>query len=510
VAVSEGLASQQSADLNLTSIEELTAKNEPLEYDVVVVGGGGAGASAAVEATELGASVLVLEKADTPGGSTQESGGSLRMIVDRARSIEHYWHLTQGTTPKEVIEAFVDGVIDLPDWMETHDGGLAAYDTVEDSIFPARRPGTAFPDVPHADALGRRSRVRPMIPGRQRGEALWDFLASILQRHQVPVAVRSRVTRLVEDDATRRVVGVEVASTNGPVVVRARRGVVLSCGGYSYDPELMRQYLGVALPALSPPGRNAGDGIRLAQQVGADMWHMSAAAATVGYKFPEYGAGFWCQMPAYGFVMVDQNAERFVCETNIENHAAMLAMLAQDPLSGRYLRVPSYVIFDEETRTAGRLATLKTGENRKYPWSEDNTEEIERGWISCADTLEELANALGLPPRSVQRTVDAFNRCAESGVADSTGRQPDRMKPIAKPPFYGSRVWPTLVNTQGGPRRNARAAVLRPDGTEIPGLFGAGELGSIWNRLYPGAGNVSEAVVFGRLAGRSAANFPSI
>lgn len=479
---------------------ELVALCRDQPFDVIVVGGGGSGAATAIEAAERGCRVLVLEKADTPGGSTQESGGSLRLVTDRAGTAAHYWALTQGTTPREVIDAFVDGLADLPGWVRGHGGELVEYDPVEDSVFPARRPGTAFPGMPHADALGPRARMRPTTADRPRGAALWDFLSRNLAELDVTVVIGARVTALIEDPETRAVVGVRV----GDATVRSS-AVVLCCGGYNYDPELQRQYLGVALPALSPPGRNTGDGIRLAQQVGADLWHMSAAAATVGYKFSDYEAGFWCQMPDYGFVMVDQRACRYMCETDIENHAAILAMLAQDVMSGAYLRVPSYVVFDDQTRRAGRVATLKTGENRHYPWSADNSVEIERGWLRRADTLGELAGLLGIPADALADTIAEFNTSADVGAPDSTGRTPDRIRPITVPPFYGAPVYPTLVNTQGGPRRDATAAILRPDGAAIQGLFGAGELGSIWNRLYPGAGNVCECLVYGRIAGASAA-----
>jgi succinate dehydrogenase/fumarate reductase flavoprotein subunit len=79
------------------------------------------------------------------------------------------------------------------------------------------------------------------------------------------------------------------------------------------------------------------------------------------------------------------------------------------------------------------------------------------------------------------------------------------MEAVDEAPFYAIPVWPALFNTQGGPRRSARAEAVGTSGTPIPGLFSAGELGSIWASLYPGAGNVTETLVFGRIAGRSAA-----
>jgi succinate dehydrogenase/fumarate reductase flavoprotein subunit len=477
------------------------------DFDVVVVGAGGAGATAAIEAAELGASVLVLEKTGVSGGNTQDSGGSFRLIVDRKGAIEHFWSLCQGTTPRDVIEVFIDGLIELPAWVEAHGGRLVGESGVKNYsrwVFPARGPGTSFPEMPGADSLGQRVYVQPTTPGRRRGAALWDFLNQNLTRLGVPVVLNARVSKLDEQDRPRAVVGVEVETSNGTTVIRARSGVILCSGGFAYDQALMQQYLGLALPAMSTPGKASGDGIRMAQAVGADLWHMSGVSMTVGYKFPDLEAGFHCRIPAYGFIMVDQKARRYVSETDLEGHSAHLAMLVQDSISGAYTRAPSFVVLDEPTRQAGPMAADEFGENRHYSWSDDNSAEIERGWIHRANTIDELAHVLGLPSSELKRSVDEFNLCATTKSSDPLGRSSERMRPIETPPFYGVAVYPSLVNTQGGPRRNARSAIVRPDGSPIPGLFGAGELGSIWNRLYPGAGNLSECLVFGRFAGRNA------
>jgi succinate dehydrogenase/fumarate reductase flavoprotein subunit len=496
-------------------IEDLEGLCSGEDFDIVIIGGGGAGAAAAIEARDRGASVLILEKMLTPGGSTQESGGTIRLVTDRHGTIEHFWHLSQDATPHDVIEAFVDGLIEVPGWIAAHGGELverknedaSMTDEVGDLrryIFPVDRPGASFPNLPFADSVGERGRMRPTKPGRLRGAALWDFLSRNLEELEVPVVLGARASRLVQKFPERSVIGVDVETPSGTVTVRARAGVILSCGGFAYDPEMMIQYYGVALPALSPPGRATGDGIRMAQDVGADLWHMSATATTVGYSVPELLAGFHCKITSYGFVMVDRYARRYVCETSMETHSFAAPMMTQDPLTGEYTRMPSFVILDDETRRHGILSFLGLGENRHYPWSPDNSVEIERGWISKADTLEELGRILEIPIETLGETIADYNAHVENGKTDSFGRTPDKMHRIATPPFYGAAIYPTLLNTQGGPRRNARCQVVRPDGTPIPGLYSAGELGSLWNRLYPGAGNVSEAVVTGRLAARSA------
>jgi succinate dehydrogenase/fumarate reductase flavoprotein subunit len=180
-------------------------------------------------------------------------------------------------------------------------------------------------------------------------------------------------------------------------------------------------------------------------------------------------------------------------------------MLRPDPLSGIYDRIPSFIVMDEKTRLAGPFSVAGSlGFNRRYPWSDDNLAEIEKGWITKADTIEELAEKLGVPTATLRATIDDFNRHSRAGEDDEFGRPAKETVPLDTAPYYGAPVRPTLLNTQGGPRRNARCEVLDPNGNPIPGLFSAGELGSIWHKLYPGGGNVSEALVTGRAAAASA------
>lgn len=476
-------------------------------FDVVVIGCGGAGATAAIEAAEHGARVVVLEAAAWPGGNTQVSGGTIRLIEDEAAAAYHLELLAQGATPRRVIDAFLRGLRDVEGWIEDHGGSLEvrapADPASHDRVFPLSRPASAFPNYPGGEGLGRRALVPPRRPGRAGGAALWDLLAENLERLEIPVVLDARVTR-IRTDADRRVVGVSVATPGVPVDVGARRGVVLACGGFAYDDELMTQYYGLPLPTVCLPGRALGDGVRLAEDAGADLWHMNAVAASVGYRIDNLDAGIQAKMPDFGFVLVDQRARRFVSETDLENHSAIFAMTAQDPRTGAFERTPSFLVFDDRTRRAGTVAHLPHGANRHYPWSADNAAEIARGWIAGADSLEGLADALGLPAEGLRATVAAFNDAARGGRPDETGRDTATARAIDEPPYYGAPVYPIIVNTQGGPRRDEEGRVLRPDGSPIPGLFGAGELGSMWNRLYPGAGNLSECLVSGRVAAASA------
>ena len=492
---------------NYHTADQLKDLCKDQEFDLVVLGAGGAGAAAGIEAADRGASVLVLEKMDFPGGSTMVSGGTIRVIADRDRALDHYRALAQGSTPDDVFVTYIDGLMEVPEWIAKHGGEL-----VEDNfagkvkarrVCPVPRIGSAFPNFPYPDAMGPRSHVRPSRSDRPYGAALWDFLSSALANLNVPLVTGVSAKKLVQKFPERAVCGVEVEADGETVTIPAK-AVIMACGGFAWDPEMMKQYYGTELPAASPPRRNTGDGIRMAQDVGADLWHMTATSSTLAYKVPELDAALPCEIPAAGFIMVDQKGRRYAPETDLETHSFTHPMLVQDPVEGHFLRIPSFVILDEKTRKAGPLATTGLGFNRHYPWSEDNSVEIERGWIKKADTLAELAELLDLPAETLEATVEAYNQCHEKGETDAFGRPADMMLPIDEGPYYGAAVYPALLNTQGGPVRDAECRVMRPDGTPIPGLYSAGELGSIWTRLYPGGGNVSEAVVSGRKAAQSA------
>ncbi|MGH3757014.1 FAD-binding protein [Actinophytocola sp.] len=469
--------------------------------DIVVVGFGGAGAAAAITAHDHGASVLVLEKAEDGGGSTGVSGGNIRLINDTGGAVEHFSALVGAGTPRESVEAYVAGLGELIGWLAECGAELVPHDQYSDQALAVVRPGSAFPDVPHAEALGSRVQVA-RAPGVTGGEAIWEVLSRNVIKRDIPVRYHARVERLCWNDSHDRIVGVEVRNGRSTRRVEARRGVVLACGGFNYGHDVHRDLFGTELPAYSRPDRNTGDGIRLAQDVGASIWHLTAIAARFGYKFPEYEAGFTCQPPAQGLFVTDQDGRRYFDEAGVDMHAAGRCMLERDTKTGRLRRIPSYLIFDETTRLAGPICVITSGNNRGFEWSEDNSAEVERGWIQRAGTLAELATKLGIPPANLERTAAVYNETAVAG-GDEFGRRPEFMEPLA-PPFYGVALYPVLLNTQGGPRRNARAEILDVRGRPIPGLYGAGELGSMWGPLYPGAGNLSEALITGRNAVRSA------
>ncbi len=177
-----------------------------------------------------------------------------------------------------------------------------------------------------------------------------------------------------------------------------------------------------------------------------------------------------------------------------------------DPKTLERPRWPSYVIFDESTRAKGPIASTNRGNIRDvYQWSSDNSIEIKKGWVIVSQSIEDLASKLKIDLGHLKATVSEYNSMCADGVDRAFGRPAATLLPIKNAPFYAVPMWPSLFNTQGGPRRNARAQVIDVWGKPIKRLYSAGELGSLWNRNYPGGGNITEALAFGRIAGKNVA-----
>ena len=243
----------------------------------------------------------------------------------------------------------------------------------------------------------------------------------------------------------------------------------------------------------------------MAQEVGADLWHMKAVAAPMGYKFPEREAAFIMRMSAYGFIIVDQQGRRFCDETGLEHYSMWMEVTRFDMEGLRFSRIPSYLIFDEETRLRGPITRVGHGANRSYVWSADNSEEIRRGWIGSGKDVGELAGRLGVgSAEQLRETVAAYNDACKRGRDEQFGRSAATLVKLGGQ-LYGVPLWPCLLNTQGGPRRNARGEILDAWGRPIRRLYGAGELGSIWGFLYQSGGNLGECLASGRMAGLHAA-----
>lgn len=463
------------------------------EADVIIVGYGGAGAVAAMTAHDLGAHVIILEKSEQGGGNTRLAIASFTGVIPGEAAKEHLEALCSGTVDPDIIDAYIEWASKNVDFVRQLGGDPVPY-----------YPGPTFPEVRGAETM---LRFRPVgeAPSGEAGRRLWLLLEEAVSKRGIEVMTNTPARRLIQGSG-REIVGVEADCGGSRLRFMARRAVILTCGGFEFDEAMKRDCLPVReIYAFGHPG-NTGDGIRMAQDVGASLWHLNAIACPLGHKFPEYEAAFDSHMPGTGYITVDQSGERFMNEEG-GLYTKWLSVSHFIPERLSWPRVPCFHVFDEKTRLLGPVSRVN-GRNRDfYRWSADNSAEIDRGWIVRGNTLEELAGKMNLTANDkLKMTVGRYNEFCAGGQDADFFRRPDTLTPLTTPPFYAIKVFPCLLNTQGGPKRNSKAQVLDPWNRPIPRLYAAGELGSIWGFMYQSGGNLGECMAFGRIAGIQAAS----
>jgi succinate dehydrogenase/fumarate reductase flavoprotein subunit len=494
------------------------------EADLVVVGYGGAGATTALRATELGASVLLVEKqpADRHTPSTRMSGAHLMVANDVEKATRYLERCSGGMIPSAVSRVWAERAATVLDWLDRQGTDLRykpAYgaehpefdgaDGIDVCLQSVQRDGTEIEfHAPSnvAEAQGASWKGNPEL---RRGLELWTALHdAVARRPGVEILWESPAQRLVRSD-DGRVAGVEVARPDGGTeVVHARHGVVLTTGGYEFDEQMKLNYLKApGIHFYGNPG-NTGDGVRMAQTVGADLWHMNQMiGGAIAHFELEDGTPVNVSMPMRDGVLTDKHGRRFMNEYHqiIGRHDVYYDLIEFDAETGEFPRIPCYWFFDGRL-AAGPLVSVGAVEVGVYAWSADNSREIERGWVHVGDSVEEVAAKAGvLDPAEAARAVAAFNDACRAGGGDPLGRPPESLRPIEGPPFYCVPRYPGGANTCGGPRRNERAEVVDAFGAPIPGLYSAGELGEAIGLLYPAGGcNLSDAFCFGQIAAESA------
>lgn len=474
--------------------------------DVVVIGYGGAGAAAAIAAHDAGAGVLVLESTDQGGGNTLVSFGGFICPEDHGKTLDYItclYEYSHSEKDDKLIRAFVEESAKNIEWLKSLKPGVEVL----------TYGGASYPEIAGAEAV-----KRYVVKGTNRGttafaQNLWQLLShAVEQERKIPVLALTPAKRLVTDGAGD-VVGVIAQSRGQEISIQARRGVILTTGGYEFDQKtLLNSVKGNPIHALGHPG-NRGDGVRMAQKVGAGLWHMNGVSCAFGIKVPEFASALLIAVGAAGQILVDRSGRRFVNEGAIERHACLLAVDFFDSQSLGYPRIPCYLLFDEAARTRGPVSRIvgMGSAGVRHAWSKDNSVEIRNGWIIKDETLAGLARKLGMDAAVLRYTIDKWNTGVRTGNDPLHGRKlPDDLLTalIETGPYYAMELYPCLFNTQGGPKRNEKAEVTDPFGVPIPRLFSAGELGSMWGRVYQGGGNIAESLAFGRIAGRNAATCP--
>lgn len=487
-----------------------------VETEVIVIGYGMAGAVAAITARDKGADVVVLEKqnADSHCTNSSLSGGLFACPTEVSGAIEYLTALSQSGeqptwTDADTIRVWSELAVQNRSWMQALGARVKFI-----------HKGGEHPGVPGCDSM-----EFWQYPGK--GLRMMRFMYRQARVRNIKIRYQIIAQRLLTN-VHGTILGVRAtAAQNGAqeeLNIRARKAVILCSGGFEDDEAMKLQYLRLYPIYFTGQGMgNTGDGIRMAQEVGADLWHMNCCSAGMVAKFPELSMGFGIEMSEVessrrelakagrkapsGFITVNRHGCRYLDE-NFKRHSAWYQMASYDANRLEYPGIPSFHIFDSRRMAGGPIARLSgaAGPHQIYRWSRDNRAELAKGWILRGDCIAELGERIGVSPASLEETVRRWNGYCDAGVDPEFGRDPVDLVPLDQPPYFAIKVFPGGPNTQGGPRRNSRAQVLNPFSQPIPRLYAAGECGSVYGMLYPSAGsNLAECIVFGRLAGENAA-----
>ncbi len=483
-----------------------------METDVIVVGYGCAGGAAAITVHDNGANVILLEKSAVPTSNSRCSAGNQvypKDPRDKEKFAEYLTAVSFGTVEREIVDAFVDGLMENPEWYKKMGGELEIF------LFPPAScslyiPNKTYSQIPEAQGLELELRCLKQTetcPEHTGGDRVWHLLNREVEKRGIKVMMSAPAKELVKNQEGE-ITGVIAEVEGKSIYIKAKKAVIMTCGGFEFDEALKWDNLSPKpIFSLGNPD-NTGDGIRMVEKVGAALWHMSKQATYLAIKVPEYEAGFVINLLAPGFIYVDKYGRRWADETHVECHEFWVPLSYFDDDRFEYPRVPTYLIFDEEVKRIGPISYATMGHNviaKKYTWSLDNSAEIKRGWIIQAKSIPELAKRISIDESTLVDTITKYNEYCKASKDADFGRPKELLKAIEGPPYYAMPLWPLLFNTQGGPRRDKEARVLDPYGKPIPRLYAAGEFGSIWGFLYQTSTNFSETLVFGRIAGKNAA-----
>ncbi|MCO5064286.1 MAG: FAD-dependent tricarballylate dehydrogenase TcuA [Rhizobiaceae bacterium] len=473
--------------------------------DVLVIGSGIAGLSAAVSAQMAGAQVMVLERSPEAdfGGNTRWTEAYFRMKSEDEVSDDFEERLVQNAgcnLDPNIVGPMGGPYSDWPGFVKSHgmpDPELvsALSENAGPTVNWLKTFGVRFDALPTYFVTAAAPRLMPVGGGL----ALINALKTHANQNQVTCAYETTALDLLRDDG-RGYLRVSVAVPSGDTKIIATRNVVVASGGFEGNPEMLTQYLGTQARYVRPVARggyyNRGEGIRMALSCGAapagdfSSYHAepldprSGATEALVMNFP------------YG-ILVNKWGGRFVDE------APGPVDVNYDHISRAIGEQPdgiAYVIFDSRIEDVPNWTkSIRTDQPAIQ-----------------ANTLEALAAQCGLPTDAVVKTIDEYNEACVEGEfhplrEDFLATQGLKIKksnwarPIDRAPFKAYPIIPGICFTYGGVKTNRHAQVVDTDGRPIPGLYAAGEAAGLYYQVYTGATSVLRGAVFGKIAGSHAA-----
>ena len=446
-------------------------KYEDLDCDIVIIGAGGAGMTAAIDATQAGKKVILLEKMPYAGGNTTKATGGMN-------AAETHYQKEQGI--EDSVETFIEDTMKGGHDLNNRDlvtvmakNSAAGIDWL-DSI------GAPLPKVSFSGGATNK-RIHAPEDGSGVGAYLVTRFLNKIDELGINVMYNTKATSLITLEG--KVVGVKAEGPDAYYTINAK-AVILATGGFGNNQEMIVNYRNDLLGTVttSAPGIT-GDGIEMAEEVGADLVDIEQIQL---HPTVEQGTSMLIteSVRGDGAILVNQEGKRFINE-----------LLTRDVVSAGELEQTgsyAYIIFDQRLRDG-----LKAIE--KY---------VSTGITVQADTIEGLAEQLDIDPATLAETLATWNQYVADKKDPEFGRDTGMDNDLSQPPYYAIKIAPGIHHTMGGVRIDTKAQVIDTNGKPIPGLFAAGEVtGGVHGGNRIGGNAVADIVVFGRVASDSAVKY---
>ncbi|EHQ59872.1 fumarate reductase flavoprotein subunit [Paenibacillus dendritiformis C454] len=456
-----------ASQTNYTPIDQLKDK-----YDIIIVGAGGAGMSAALEAKEKGMNPVIFEKMPIAGGNTMKSSSGMNASqtkFQKEQGIEDnndlFYEETlkggHGTNDTEMLRFFVDNSASAIEWL--------------DSI------GIRLNNITITGGMNEKRTHRPE-DGSAVGQYLVNGLVKNVQEKEIPLFVNANVTEITEKDG--KVNGVKVLFNNNDEKTIAADAVVVTTGGYGANMDMIGEVRSdlKGLVTTNQEG-STGDGIKMIEKLGGvtvDMDQIQVHPTVQqdnSYLIGEAVRG-------EGAILVSSEGKRFTNELDTrDNVTAAINKLPEKS---------AYLVFDSGVKSRAKAI-----------------EQYEKmGFVIKGDSIEALAQEIGVPADELTATLDTWNSAVKNKEDAEFGRTTAMDNDLSGAPYYAIKIAPGIHYTMGGVKINTNTEVLNKDGQPIPGLFAAGELtGGLHGQNRIGGNSVAEIIIFGRQAGIKSAEF---
>ncbi|MBQ7889053.1 MAG: FAD-dependent oxidoreductase [Erysipelotrichaceae bacterium] len=445
-----------------TPATDNSAKNEP-EIDVLVVGGGASGLSAAVEAAGAGSKVVLIEKASNLGGSTNYSAGAtVRNATDEEAStygalkgeelVEYFMTVAEQNADRDFIEFIVSKADDTVNWLKGmgYQSDYMAYEGCNSEILS----------------------VEWGVGGNQMIQILTDKATEL----GVEIVMNTAATELILDESGT-VTGVKATNAEGEVDYLAK-SVVLATGSYIQNKDLIAQHTELVdvLPLTGAPG-NTGDGLKMAEAVNAKMTFKGPGLLSSWTTTAPIGA-----VPQAYFVAVDPQGNRFV------NEVEFYSVFANEAIKKGISQF--WLVYDANTI------------------AHDMSSVAEHETMLSADSLDELAGLMNVDAATLKATIDSYNALCDKQEDTEYGKNSKYLEKVETGPYYALTAFPLAIGTFGGLSIDENSQVLDVNNAPIANLYAAGEVANadFFGEVYPISGScLTYATTTGRIAGQVAA-----